>query len=493
MELPSGDSEAPKGLWEIPPLTTKPVIRIRFQGYAAGNYSAYIRIKIAEPHYSSSSSSSDNTPSDVNDGDGNESEQIEEQVLVIPVEFEILPQYGLYAVNPLIEFGHIAVDDENVYDDDSHFKNKVFKKNLHLKHSKSQLEISDLDFKSVTYLSGLYVEDTNVLVLYPNEVEEPVQHWNKKLEIELEDKKAHTYHNVELIIRADIFKGNLHYDKNQTLFLIPTKGNHPAENVDCSRVLTLRNDFQIPMAIYNVTTQQDDTNSAAAAKLSLQMNSFETGMVLRPGLSFDLLVASSLCKQNEEDLKDLLANYKTAIYVYTNITNFEIPIVISSARIFVTTQTLTIWRSNTSVYTKELDLGSVPLHEWSNKGFIIFQNRNSIPIKWLNMDFQKTDGLYYNVMYHGVIKAADLNETNNYTVDLEKANYRLSAKLEEGDVAVYMVNLQTYTTEHSSAYLKISTKYENITVNIKYSTAMGRLEVDQEKLHFANCFPVSNN
>ncbi|XP_065370266.1 transmembrane protein 131 homolog [Calliphora vicina] len=477
LELPSGDSEAPKGLWEIPPLTTKPVIRIRFQGYAAGNYSAYIRIKIAEPHNSSNSTSS---------GVGSGLEK-EEQVLVIPVEFEILPQYGLYAVNPLLEFGHIAVDDES--------RVKVLKQKLFLRHSKSELEVTDLEFKSITYISGVYFENCKDIVLYPNYVEDPVVRLNDKLELELEDKKAHTYHSVELIIRADIFKGNLHYDVNKTLFLIPTThtsnkqlpddGNDVVSDVNGSRVLTVRNDFKIPLTIYNITTQDND-----ADKLSLQLKSFETGMVLMPGLSFDILVASSLCKeqQQEQDLKDL-TNYKTAIYVYTNITNFEIPIVISSARLFVTTQTHSIWRSNTSVYTKELDLGSVPIREKSNKGFIIFQNRNSIPIKLNNMDFQKPQAIYYHVLFIGCIQAADVNETNNYTVDLESADYKFGSQLEEGDIAVYMIDLQPYTTEHSLAFLKILTQYENITINIKFTTSLGRLEVDQERLHFANCFP----
>lgn len=491
LELPSGDSEAPKGLWEIPPLTTKPVIRIRFQGYTAGNYSAYIRIKIAEPPHAkdllitgSNGDTSDNVGGAVKDDD--------EQVLVIPVEFEILPQYGLYAANPLLEFGNIAVGENSVA--------KVLRRNIFLRHSKTQMEVSDLEWKSTTYINGVYVESCQVVALHPNEVEQPVARLNDKLALVIKDKQAHTYQSVELIIRADIFRGDLHYDANKTLFLISTQAhNEPADGNDVgkyenwSRLITLRNDFQIPLTIYNITTHCNST-----AKLSLQPKSFETGMILKPGLSFDLLVASSLSKPEEqedvedveEDLRDL-TNYKTAFYVYTNITDFEIPIIISSARLFVTTQTLAIWRSNSSIYTKELDLGSIPIRETSSDGFIIFQNRNSLPITLKMLDFQRPQGIYYHVLFLGCIKSADLNDTNNYSIDLEKADYKFTSRLNEGDVAVYMLDIQPYTTHHNSAFLTLSTPYENITIHVKFTTALGRLEVDQEKLHFPNCFPVS--
>ncbi|XP_046432504.1 transmembrane protein 131 isoform X3 [Neodiprion fabricii] len=46
LELPSGQAEGPRELWEIPPYQTKPVIRLHFNAYTEKNHTAYIRFKV---------------------------------------------------------------------------------------------------------------------------------------------------------------------------------------------------------------------------------------------------------------------------------------------------------------------------------------------------------------------------------------------------------------------------------------------------------------
>lgn len=43
LELPTGELEGPKDMWEIPPYETKAVIRIRFHSKIEQNHTAYIR------------------------------------------------------------------------------------------------------------------------------------------------------------------------------------------------------------------------------------------------------------------------------------------------------------------------------------------------------------------------------------------------------------------------------------------------------------------
>lgn len=43
LELPSGELEGPKNMWEIQPMETKAVIRIRFQAKFELNHTAFVR------------------------------------------------------------------------------------------------------------------------------------------------------------------------------------------------------------------------------------------------------------------------------------------------------------------------------------------------------------------------------------------------------------------------------------------------------------------
>ncbi|GJQ77276.1 hypothetical protein Trydic_g20700 [Trypoxylus dichotomus] len=77
LELPSGELEGPKNLWEIPPLDTKAVIRVRFYARSEQNHTAYVRIKL------------NNT----------------EEILVVPLEVEVTASAGLYSPQGSIDFG----------------------------------------------------------------------------------------------------------------------------------------------------------------------------------------------------------------------------------------------------------------------------------------------------------------------------------------------------------------------------------------------------
>lgn len=93
LELPSGGNEGPQVLWEIPPLCSKPIIRVRFVGVTPGNYTAYVRIKIT-----------------------GQDAQLAEKVLVVPIEVEISRERGIYSPISFLNLGlHGSTDRVSVF------------------------------------------------------------------------------------------------------------------------------------------------------------------------------------------------------------------------------------------------------------------------------------------------------------------------------------------------------------------------------------------
>ncbi|XP_063240082.1 transmembrane protein 131 [Bacillus rossius redtenbacheri] len=77
LELPSGASDAPLQLWQIPPFHTRPVVKIRFVARAHRNHTAYVRLRVSG----------------------------RKEALVVPVEVQVGPRPGLYALDDLLDFG----------------------------------------------------------------------------------------------------------------------------------------------------------------------------------------------------------------------------------------------------------------------------------------------------------------------------------------------------------------------------------------------------
>lgn len=85
LELPNGEPEAPKTLWQIPPFETKTIMRANFLARSEKNHTSYIRIK---------------------------TNSSEDQFVILPVEVEVSSAPGIYSPIDLIDFGVMRTHDE---------------------------------------------------------------------------------------------------------------------------------------------------------------------------------------------------------------------------------------------------------------------------------------------------------------------------------------------------------------------------------------------
>lgn len=481
-ELNAVDQHDPS-LWEIEAYSTKPIVGVHFHGRRPGNHSSYIRIKIAEPLQGLSETG--------------------ENVLVLPVEFEILPEYGVYVKNPVLDFGVLTVDPAKRSSGAAAETagGSIRQLPIEFHHSRNDKPVRPLAVINEMVMPGLEFEikESTTIILNPNilaeseETHSVQRHLIFSLTAKGDSNSATiTYHEVHLLFRCHLFKGLLHYDPDAVVFMPKdTHQNHPHSR----RQLTITNYFQQPLIIFNLSTSVVQQQQQDYDTLHLQPLNISSGIVLRSFSSLDIMNFSLM--NHSVHLTDD-RNYKTVVTIYTNLTKFEIPIVVCSGRLRVFLQTEAIWNASSSVYGTELNLSS----RRPQTTYVIVQNLNPIQVKILNWNMNTASTMVRcSIAYLGCIrvKRNRLGNGGETTINLQKSNYSISYLLEEGDLAVFSIDLNLYSRlnkelKHLSAitqYMTIHTVHENITVALRLLVDNGRLEVEQEKLRFDNCFPVS--
>ncbi|XP_017146497.1 transmembrane protein 131 homolog [Drosophila miranda] len=451
LELPSGGSEGPQNLWEIPPHTLKPVIRISFHGRTAGNHSAYIRIKISEL------------------------EELEESILVIPVEFEILPKQTPYARNPLADFGRVATNNAEAME---------FKLDMHDQNDQSR----ELFGSYLRNIPGLFFDPNSTSIVLDPKLFESSETINDLLVISSKSSSSspEPVQPFTVLVRAEIFKGGLSFDGNVTKFLTGSVSNSDGSEgvtpLERKRSLVVRNNFAMPLILYNVSLSEPINESL----LEVTMMGDPLQIVLQPGDSVELLKLNLL---NDEVM------FKSSLRIDTNVTTFEMPVVSCSGRLHISAQPFVLRipqkrherELEPEVPSLELDLGTVPYAEMSRDGYVILRNDNPMPIKITNWFFKEPKTVYSHSSFFGCLLAEDIENSQDDLNDATRLH--ICRYLGQGDSAVFQVAVKTYIDGPAEGTLKVWTPYEVVRVPVKFKASMGQLDIDQEQLSFKNCFP----
>lgn len=434
-------------------------MHILFHSKTAGNHSTYIRIKIDEPT--------------------EDLDKTTEKVLVVPVEIEVLNEYSIYAKNPLIDFGVLAAGDSS-----GNKRAIVLQHKVDFFYSETNEIVRPLVVTGDLVPFGIkYDVQQSAITLNPSILAQS-EHLNSghhlltlNVSAQLNSVTSPVYYKVYLLLRYDLYKGLLHYDPEVTLFTPKDKCSH-------QRTLTITNYFQLPLLIFNISIIDPSYNRNI---FSVQPRQIYSGIILGSFESLDAMNFSLI----STDVQGV--NYKTIVAIHTNLTIFEIPLIVTSGRLNVFIQTDSLWNSSNSIYSTELNLGK-RLHTT----YVILQNLNPFEVKIRNWNMNSPAMVRCSIVYLGCIRAKTSNYIQNAAVvNLKKSNYSISYLMEENDLAVFSIDVNL----HSSAINKldnfiitqsmtIATVFENITVSLKLLLPDGRLSVDQENIRFDNCFPV---
>ncbi|XP_038063228.1 transmembrane protein 131-like [Patiria miniata] len=248
LELPTGSPDAPQNLWEIPPYTTRSVMRASFTGRVESNHTAFIRIKT------------------------NHSKRLDEEeneLLMLPVEVEVSSAPGLYSSLEMLDFGTLrSLDAPKTH----------------------PVYLLNTSPKSVQILSITPMRANNALtidfkpsVLKPSSdahtrVAEVTFHplkantsrlWSGKLIVKTKDKNL----KLQIPYQANVLQGTLSSDQQSKLFYLTPKLVETGETV--VRPVALTNYFNFTLVIHQVSFPEDVKNI-------FKVTGFEEAVVIKP-------------------------------------------------------------------------------------------------------------------------------------------------------------------------------------------------------------------
>lgn len=448
LELPSVTSSGQEGdykLWEIPPYTSKSIIRVRFTGFRAGNHTAYVRIKIAG------------------------TSQMEEKMLVVPIEIEIFNETGIWSEVPLLDFGTVGLHDgvrKYVYKLFNSGPTSVSIKNWGVESEYEQIRDSQCVNVDVVQFSRRNFTDHFTVEL----------DWSRctnvprfvcgniflAADITSDDDVDETTYRIPFY--GHVINGNLSYKANDLMFLRSDKKSY-----ETSRSIIIKNKYNVPLAITNLTVPE-------SCMRHFRLTGFKP-LILQPGSFAKLLDVQPLSATQMSANQTTLAE---TFRLVTNVTYYDIPIT-SYTGLLRRIVPVDFARERSQVDETALNFGALLPVSKQSELLIAFVNENPIPI-----DITSWKGAITSGSGQAQISSIQRGCSKMSLEDLVFCN----PSIKPGEWVVFAVSVQSSVVGSFGGYFVLKTPFEEINTPVKFSTAMGRLEL-KSKMVFDDCFPVS--
>lgn len=447
LELPSQSAgqEGDYKLWEIPSFTSKPIIRVKFNAFKTGNHTTYVRIKVAAT-----------------------SSMKEEKMLVVPIEIEVYNETGIYSQAPLLDFGMIGQFDglrRHVYNLLNSGSTAISIKNWGIESDDENVKNSQcltvdvVQFRKRNFTDHLAVEIdwSKCTNTRPHVFSGYVF-----LTADLPDSDADEV-TYRIPFYGHVIEGNLSYNANDLKFLRSDK-----KSFDSPRAIMLKNSYNVPLAITNLSVPE---SCARHFKLS----GFKP-IILQPGSSVSLLEIQPLTTFIAPNITTLQDSFR----VVTNVTNFDIPLW-SYTGLLRRIVPVDFARERSQTDEKALNFGALLPVGKQSELLMAFVNENPIPVDISNWKGAITSGngqAYISTINRGCSK-----------MSLDDLRF-CGSTVKSGEWIIYAISVQSHVVGTFGGNFLVKTAFEEINTPVKFSTAMGRLEL-KSKMIFDDCFPVS--
>lgn len=268
-------------------------------------------------------------------------------------------------------------------------------------------------------------------------------------------------HNYQIPFTGQLVKGEISYDHKLTQFHII---NDDIDDDD-QRIFRLKNNFSLPLLVTNITVAEGFTRSFRIV-----------------GFSQPILIPID----EERDLFSLALINTTStssiVFVHTNVSLYEVPIYSFNGRLHrVVPLEVSQYEKANAVDEAEINFGILPISV-SHHALIAFINPNPVPIKVTSFKARTQAGSIW-VILRG---CGELVTEPVYICD----------EILPQQWIVFEINVMAPTVGSYTGKFTIKTEIngnamEEIVTPVKFTTAMGRLELNKDLLHFTDCYPVS--
>ncbi|XP_012250610.2 transmembrane protein 131 [Athalia rosae] len=430
LELPSGQAEGPRELWEIPPYQTKPVIRLRFNAHTEKNHTAYIRFKV-----------------------NNSAE-----VLVVAVEVEVGSGAGLHWGG---SSGVINLGIGGSLQPPIHYP--ITLKNSAKKPVKVLNVISTPVSKAlkINFDPVIIPGDTEIAIavgtlIYDLKAGLDLQHFKGKLVIKGIGPGGSSQ-KLTIPWTVEVLSGGLEVNTSVTHYCAPYSIQ--------PRNFTVINKYKLPLAITNASLSPE-------AKRIFLIKNF-VPKVLKAGQKaniFSLLLSS---ERKSENLQ-----LESSILIYSNVSTTQVPLLSYDGKV-----------RKVIPGEEENDKGTMNFGTvgsgTENEAIFALENHNPINVElhgWgVNMP-----GAVLELMG---CQSGPTQLFNKGIRNISVCSQIGNQSIKPGHLAVFKIKVKTAVVEEDTIVgeVFVRTSYERLTVPVFMRVAHGRISV--KKLTFTDCFP----
>ncbi|EJD75483.1 transmembrane protein [Loa loa] len=467
LELPdvAPETQYPVSLWDIAPYETKTVMNAKLLGARERNSSAYIKIKTNRKRHKVIDERLSEDSVQTNLG-------LEHVVdtLIVPVEVEITKKRGLYATVDLLDFGLIRSGD----------KSSVLMLEV-VSTLERGIEIENLYVESNEKLNGIYMEfaskppisvkcgarqqpgaskaiakiifDTKLLRI--NEEGPKLVHYKGRIVAESRGGTC----NVTIPYTAQVYYGSIKPKVEETAF-------HNLLKPPVSRSISLTNDLPFGVAVWKITLN-------AEAQRFFKAKLISNVVMIAAGETKSAIYLQYVRKERD--------GFAAFFNAHTNVTTFQIPLVIFSGKLKVVLH---------SLHQKEFNFGLIDAGDSRSIQFSI-TNENPVAIIIKNLKRALPSITTLSLLTVQAEQSSILNLTN-----LKKSDF--SGSYREGEdfplpgssSAVFRYTLRA-PNDRAVLHDKfvIETDFEYSSFPVTYAVGQGTIVAVPEELVFPDTFP----